>query len=830
MEYRSDVSAMRQIGPFQIIELLGKGGMGEVYLAEDTRLGRKVALKLLPPELTNDELRVLRFQQEARTASALNHPNILTIFDIGEVESTHFIATEFVKGETLRACISATGMNVEKALNIIIQVASALGAAHEVGVVHRDIKPENIMVRPDGLVKVLDFGIAKLTQRTATGGSSEMGLLPLVHTEPGMIMGTPKYMSPEQVRALDVDERTDIFSLGVVLYEMLTGTAPFERRTVGDTIAAILQSEPPPLEQSAPAVPAGLQEVVAKTLRKDRDGRYQAMGDLVSDLRSVEKKIGTDQKSISPIWSGDAPTIAITTEGAIVDTRKEIEARSSETGARHTTSSAEYIVSEIKQHKRGSALLAAVLVVAAAAAVYLAPGSEAITSVAVLPFVNSSNDSEMEYLSDGVSDSLINSLSRLPQLKVTGRSSSSKYKGKDVDLKEVAKKLGVQAIVTGRVMRQGDQLLVSVDLENTRDMTQMWGDQYNRKATDLLTVQSDISEQIAQKLRVRLTTAEKEQLVKDKKANPEANDLWRQGVFNSRKSTPEGVKNAVEYYKRAIEIDPNYALAYASLADAYRFLSFRDKAEAAAQRALQLDDTLAEAHTILAGLKLDRWDWAGAERENQRAIELNPGFGGAHAGYANYLDSIGRHVDALAERKRARELDPLRVSYIAGEGTTLFYMRKYDDAMEQYKRALEVALELDQNSPGVHEYFGYTYSMKGMYAEAIAEYKEAIRLKPQTNTTDIQSYMGYALAMSGKRNEAAQILKQLQTTKEPVSYAVLAVLYAGLGDKEKALTSLQKAYDKRELEMQYLKVEPCYDSLRADPRFEELIRKVGLTP
>src|SRR5437773_2041937 len=301
---------MRQIGPYQILELLGKGGMGEVYLAEDTRLGRKIALKLLPHELTNDEFRVLRFQQEARTASALNHPNILTIFDIGEVESTHFIATEFVTGETLRDCMSATGMNIQKVVNITIQVASALGAAHEVGVVHRDIKPENIMVRPDGLVKVLDFGIAKLTQRTAIGRSSGIGPLPLVNTEPGMLIGTPKYMSPEQVRGLDVDGRTDIFSLGVVLYEMLTGTAPFEARTLSDIIAAILQNEPPPIAQHTTAVPAELQQIVGKALHKDKDERYQAMGELVNDLRSLGKKIETGEQSILPIWSSELPIVA----------------------------------------------------------------------------------------------------------------------------------------------------------------------------------------------------------------------------------------------------------------------------------------------------------------------------------------------------------------------------------------------------------------------------------------------------------------------------------------------------------------------------------------
>jgi eukaryotic-like serine/threonine-protein kinase len=827
---------MRQIGPYQILDLLGKGGMGEVYLAEDIRLGRRVALKLLPPELTNDESRVLRFQQEARTASALSHPNILTIFDIGEVDSTHFIATEFVKGETLRDRMSATRMSVQKMLNIVIQVASALGAAHEVGVVHRDIKPENIMVRPDGLVKVLDFGIAKLSQSIATGGKSEMGLLPLVNTEPGMMMGTPKYMSPEQVRGLDVDERTDIFSLGVVLYEMVTGAAPFEGATISDTIAAILQNEPPPITQYAqtPTVPAGLQQIVVKALCKDRDGRYQTMGDLVGDLRSIGRKAEIDQQSILQLWSGEAPIPGAVTELATNPPREVLEARSSATGATRTTSSAEYIVSEIRLHKRGSALIMVLLLAAVAVLAYLlysASGGKApIKSVAVLPFDNASNDPDMEYLSDGISESLIDSLSGLSQLKVTARSSSFKYNGKGVDLQAVATALDVQAIVTGRVMLRGDTLQVSADLVDMRDKTQMWGDQYNRKKTDLLAVQSEISQQIAEKLRLRLTNAEQRQIVKEAKADPLAYELVLEGRFHGRKATPEGLKKQVEYCNKAIEVDPNYALGYAGLADAYRLLSYpfdpteAAKAEVAAQRALQLDDTLSEVHYVLAQLRGNSWDWVGAERENKRAIELNPSLANAHAGYAVYLDDIGRHEEAFAEMERARELDPLNISVIVFEGAILSNMRQYDQAIAQYKRALD----LDQSVPTTHEYLGYSYSMKQMYAEAIAEYKEAIRL--EGDITSIQSYMGYALAMSGKRKQALTILDELKSTKEPVSQAELAVLYVGLGDKQQALASLEKAFDQHDLQLQYLKVEPHYDSLRSDPRFADLVRKVGLTP
>ena len=823
---------MRQIGPYQLLDLLAKGGMGEVYLAEDIRLGRKVALKLLPPELTNDEPRVLRFQQEARTASALNHPNILTIFDIGEVESSHFIATEFVKGETLRACMSADGMNVQKVLNIVIQVASALGAAHEVGVVHRDIKPENIMVRPDGLVKVLDFGIAKLTQRMPAGDGSEMGLLPLVNTEPGMLMGTPKYMSPEQMRGLEVDERTDIFSLGVVLYEMLAGTPPFEAATIGDIIVAILQNEPSPIAQHTAAVPTGLEQIVAKALRKDRDERYQTMADFISDLRSQAGNAGVDQQSVLPVWSG-ATTIVSSAGLATNAPREDRGTGKSEISAARTTSSAEYIVSEVKHHKRRWALIMALLVGAAAAVIYFASGSGAINSVAVLPFVNVGNDPNTEYLSDGISESLINNLSRLPQLKVIARSSSFKYRGKEVDLQEVAKALGVQAIVTGRVMQHGDQLQVSAELADTRDKTQMWGEQYNRQATDLQSVQEEIGHIISEKLRVRLTGAQEQQLMKHATGNSQAYQLYLNGVYYGRKGGSDNQKKSLDYFNQAIALDPDFALAHANAAVVYTALSdagvldpgqATPKAKAAAQTALDLDETLAEAHAAMALIKNAEWDWPGADGEYRRALELNSNFAAAHANDAIYLSIMGRHAEALAEIKRAQELDPLRISFRFSQGLILQNARRYDEAIEQYQDV--VKLQPDFSS--AYAYLGYTYAAKGMYPEAIAQYQQVIGIEGETPTTQV--FMGYAYAMSGKRNEALAILDKLKTTKEYVSPAELAILYAGLGDKEEAFAALERADAAHDPQMQYLKVESHYDSLRSDPRFTNLLRKVGLTP
>jgi eukaryotic-like serine/threonine-protein kinase len=830
---------MRQIGPYQILDLLGKGGMGEVYLAEDLRLGRKVALKLLPPELTNNEQLVLRFQQEARTASALNHPNILTIFDIGEVESTHFIATEFVKGKTLRHHMTAMAIDLQEILDITIQVASALGAAHEVGVVHRDVKPENIMVRHDGIVKVLDFGIAKLTQRIMTGGRSEMGLLPLVNTEPGMVIGTPKYMSPEQVRGFDVDERSDIFSLGVVLYEMIAGRVPFEGETASDIIASILQKEPQQIAHPTNALPAGLQQIIDKTLCKGREERYQTMSDLISDLRSQEKATGIDRRSFLPMSSGHTPVIGITTEKSISSEAEDSPSRSKGLNTAHAKSGTEPLVSRIKQHKRGAATILALGLAAVAVVAYFsyfAPSSKAaIDSVVILPFFNASDDPNIEYLSDGISESLINNLSRLPQLKVIARSSSFKYKGQEVDPQEVARTLGVRAVVIGRVVQRGDQLQISVELDDTRDKTQMWGEQYNRKAADLLAVQSEISQQIAEKLRLRLTNAEQQQLINEAKANPLAYELVLKGRFYGGKDTREGLEKYVDYCNQAIKVDPNYALAFAGLADAYRSMGengVRDpkeamaNAEEAASHAVKLDDTEAEAHKVLAQIKQDRWDWPGAAREFKHALELNPNFAAAHALFALYLSGMGQHAEAIAEMKRAQELDPIHIGVNGNEGPMLYNARQYDQAIAQFKKALE----LDRNVPTVHAYLGYAYAMKEMYAAAIAEYKEVIRLRGGEDSST-QIYLGYALAMSGQRNQALAILKQLQSDQTGnVSPAELAILYAGLGEKDQALASLERAYAEHDLQLQFLKVEPHYDSLHSDPRFTELVRKVGLTP
>ncbi len=830
------LSAGQKIGHYTIMALLGVGGMGEVYLAQDLKLGRQIALKLLPALYTVDGARVRRFEQEARAASALNHPNIVTIHEIGRSDSSHFIATEFIDGETLRAAISRSRLTLRAALDVAIQVASALVAAHKAGIVHRDIKPENIMVRRDDrVVKVLDFGLAKLmdtpTQQLA---DSSVPTKAMIQTDVGVVMGTVSYMSPEQARGLAVDERTDIWSLGVVLYEMVAGRLPFAGETASDVIAAILKTEPPILSRLAPDVPAELERIVTKVLRKDEEERYQSIKELALDLKSLKQRLefeaeiertGAPDKFRVPPSGGLFTPVKNPPEGGTLNSI-------------HTTSSAEYIVHEIKRHQRGALLILATLLTMTAAVAYFtysryfaSGGTGTIDSVAVLPFTNVSGDPDTEYLSDGMSESLINSLSQLPGVKVIARSSSFKYKGKEVDPQEAARALGVEGVLTGRVLQRGENLLISVELVDTRDRTQVWGEQYNRKATDLLQVQAEISREIAETLRLRLTAGEHQQLAKRETANPQAYELLLKGRFYNNKGGLENRRRAVEYFQQATAVDPTYALAYAELSNIYTILislsildskEFTPKAETAARKALELDESLAEAHSALANLKTDAWDWATAEREYKRAIELNPNLAEAHKWYAFYLSFMGRHEQAITEVERARELDPVSLPINVDVGWILFNARQYNQALE----TLNKTLELDPKYDLAHVVLGATYAAKGMYAEAIAAYQETINLG--LDTPDAQIHLGTAYAQAGERERAQAILKRLQTNKDYVSPVGLAVLLVALGEREQAFSSLERAYAAHDTQLQFLGVDPMFDSLRGDSRFQDLLRRVGL--
>ena len=812
-----------QLGRYEIRSKIGEGGMGEVYLAQDTELARTVAIKILPETLASDPQRLQRFIQEARAASALNHPNILTVYEIGQTRSIHFIASEHIEGETLRLHLpSAKSLN--EVLDICVQVATALAAAHRAGIVHRDIKPDNIMVRHDGIAKVLDFGLAKLTARESTTFDSQAPTR--FKTDPGTVVGTVTYMSPEQARGKPVDARTDVFSLGVVIYEMVTGCLPFAGQTSSEVLAAILSDkEPQPLARYSREVPAELERIVSKALRKNMNERYQTIKDMLLDLQTLKQELEFERKlerSVPPKSKSGANTEPQTRAETVVE-------------AAHPTITASGSASTIQLNRRTVLVaVASLLIISLGVGAYFyftRARAGALTSIAVLPFVNDSNNPDAEYLSDGISESLINSLSQLRGLKVIARSSSFNYKGKEIQPQEVARVLGVEAILTGRVTQRGDNLLISVELMDARDKTQVWGEQYNRKATDLLAVQSDIAREIASTLRLKLTNAEQQQLAKRETVNPQAYELLLKARFYNVKGGTDNQKKAIEFYQQAIAVDPKYAIAYAELSGSYWGLvldSILDpkegmpKAEETAQTALTLDESLAEAHLALAGIKRTVWDWAAAEREYQRAVQLNPNLAGAHHWYATFLSLMGRHDQAIAEIRRARELDPLSLSVNLGVGVRLSFARQYDQAIE----ALKKTLELDQNYAPAHIHLGYNYALKGMYQEAIAEYQKFIKLSG--DDTSVQVSLGMAYASAGEREKAQAILKRLQTTKEYVSPGELAALYAALGEREQAFASLEKAYAVRDPQLQYLGVDRSFDPLRSDPRFADLVRRVGL--
>src|SRR6266568_3202290 len=831
-----------RLGRYEIRSQIGAGGMGEVYLALDTRLDRKVALKILPAEVAAHPDRMKRFVQEAKAASALNHPNIITIYEIDETESGHFIAIEFIEGETLRERMRKASIKPGEVLDVAAQIASALSAAHAAGIVHRDVKPENIMMRADGIVKVLDFGLAKLTERLPPDSvDAEAATKALVQTEPGVVLGTTAYMSPEQARGLAVDARTDMFSLGVVIYELVAGRTPFGGTTRSDLIAALLEREPPPLARFAPEVPAELERIVLKALAKDPDERFQTAKDLLIDLKRLKQRLDVQieiARASAPELSGGGgaePTAA----REIVPTAPQTDAPTA-LGPSSATSSAEYLVSGIKQHKL--AVIAALLVLiigAAGLGIYLHARNTEVTigSIAVLPFVNQSHDPNSEYLSDGLTESIINSLTQLPNLKVSARSSVFRYKGKDDDPMAVGKELGVSAVLTGRIMQRSDSLTISTELLDVRENKQLWGEQYQRKVSDLLAVERDIAQEITGNLRVRLSGPEQSRVAKHYTENPEAYQLYLKGRFYWNRRTEDGSRKGIEYFQLAIEKDPTYALAYTGLADCYSVLGTSynfaslspseaiPKAKAAVTKALELDDTLAEAHTSLAYIRLNYdWDWPGAEREFKRAIELNPNYDNAHHWYSHYLMAMGRTEESLRESNRALELDQLGPIMNVHLGWHYFYAHQYDLAIEQFRKTLE----MDPNYGLTHWYLGQAYEQKAMYAEAETELRKAKDLLPEN--VIVEADIGHAYAVSGKRDEARKVideLKELSRRRYVASYHI-ALIYTGLGDKDRAFEWLDNAYRERSDLLVYLKVEPRLDSLRSDQRFADLVRRVEL--
>jgi eukaryotic-like serine/threonine-protein kinase len=833
-----ELSAGSTLSHYRIVSKIGAGGMGEVYLAEDSRLGRKVALKILNADLTRHEDRVRRFEQEARAASALSHPNILTIFDIGREDSTHFIATEFIDGQTLRSALTRSRMKISEVLDVALQAAAALAAAHAAGIIHRDVKPENIMVRPDGLIKVLDFGLAKLAEAQAPSTNSGARTIARADTDPGTVMGTAAYMSPEQARGQTVDARTDIFSLGVVIYEMIAGRAPFEGETASHVIVSILEKEPAPLTRSSPDAPSELERIVTKALAKDKDERYQTVKDLLIDLKRLKQRRDVDaeiERSISPDTISRSAVGTSSSSPGAVGTAGPTVVSTGNVGV-HTTSSAEYLVSGIKQHRKGVIASLAVLLLAGAALVYsfYPAGEVAINSIAVLPLANAGSDPNMEYLSDGISESLINSLSQLQRLRVTARTTAFRYKGKEIDPQRVGRELDVRAVLMGRVRQLGDSLNIQVDLVDVTTGAQLWGEEYNRKVSDILAVKQDISREITDKLRLKLTGDEQKQITRRDTTNAEAYQSYLRGRYHWNKRSGDELKKAIEQFQQAIDRDPNYALAYTGLADCYMLLEqyagvptseTGAKTKAAAERALAIDDSLAEAHTSLAFHYQQSWRWEEAEKEYKRAISLNPNYPTAHHWYQILLGALGRGDEALAEIKRALELDPLSPVLEVNVGDD--YVRKgdLDSAMEHAKRLVQ----LDPNFPLAHQIYGAVYLKQRRYAEAIAAYQQDVA---KDRSAYSLSFLGYAQAVAGKRDEAVAVLKEIEgmyNRRESLAQ-YLAAVYAGLGDKDQAFAWLEKGFQGRNATLVFLVTELTYDPLRGDPRYADLLRRMGLKP
>lgn len=855
----SDLSPRRfEIGTllaerYEIARLLGKGGMGEVYLANDTRINRNVALKVIHSDLVSNKESLRRFALEAQAVSALNHPHIMTVYELDTTDDgALFFVAEYIDGQTLNHLVGAN-LDLHRALDIAIQVSSALSAAHEAGITHRDIKPENIMVRHDGYVKVLDFGLAKLTQKEtqSISAGSEDPTQALHRTRPGAVMGTAAYMSPEQARGIHVDARTDIWSLGAVIYEMLTGHRPFSGETSSDMIVSVLSTEPPPLTSYVSNLPAELEWIVSKALSKNIDGRYQTSKELRSDLEKIKKRIEFDENLSRSAGvksqQGEAkqeetvhPTVeqAVPTSGEGVRPTNGGQDESADLRSFWSSPSLASVFLQAQTHKIRSSIVALVIFALVSSAVYfifLTPRASAqIDSIAVLPFENLTGNSDLAYVSDGLSESLIDRLSQLPQLKVISRNSSFKFRGSDIDVRDVASHLGVRAVVTGSVAQVGADLAIRVDIVDAVENRQLAGGQYRRKAGDFVGVPNEIARTATEQLRVKLSDAQSKRFTENVTEHSEAFRYYLNGLVEL--NGPMGSQgNAIDYFEQAVKLDPSFAAAYAEIAWVHyaRANSSDDpaemmpKAKAATERALELDPDHAKAHVLQAVIREYEFDWQGAEREYKRAIELSPNLDFARNYYAFFLSVMNRQEESLAQLEEQRFRDPInRRLGLLQKAIVLVQARQFDEALQAYAEAQAV-----EQTKAVPDFaLGYAYAGKGSYSEAVSYYKKAVDLLGgEEKYSQPLVYLAATYAkMPEKRNEARAILTRIEATSRYASPALLAAVYSALDDNEKAMELLEQAYIRRDLMLRFTGIGYEYDGLRGDPRFVDLTKRIGL--